>query len=149
MKELERKFKLKFMPVNGSEDFATIKQAYLLLDGPKHLRVRIVDDRVAWMTYKEIVSKEEKKEYEYSIPIADALELYENAEHKLVKKRYHGTFKNYHVDIDEYPNGLRVVEIEYEDELKEIPEFCGEEITGEKEYSNIQFAINGDMKSFI
>lgn len=149
MKELERKFKLKFMPVNGSEDFATIKQAYLLLDGPKHLRVRIVDDRVAWMTYKEIVSKEEKKEYEYSIPIADTLELYENAEHKLVKKRYSGTFKNYYVDIDEYPNGLKVVEIEYEDELKEIPEFCGEEITGKKEYSNIQFALNGDMKSFI
>jgi len=33
------------------------------------------------------------------------------------------------------------MEIEYEDELTELPDYCGEEITGMKEYSNIAIAI--------
>jgi len=37
---------------------------------------------------------------------------------------------------------LKVVEIEYEDNLKDgdIPDYCGEEITGVSKYSNIKIA---------
>lgn len=147
MRELERKFKLKYMPVNV-EEYVTIKQAYLLLQGPKHLRVRIINDDTAFMTYKEIMSDVEKKEYEFPIPIDQAQELYDNAEYKLVKRRSYGALENCHVDIDVYPNGLQVVEIEFEEELTELPDYCGEEVTGQKEYSNIQFALDGNMKEF-
>jgi len=147
MRELERKFKLKYLPTNTAEP-VIIKQAYLLLQGPKHLRVRIIDDKTAFMTYKEIVSSVEKKEYEFPIPISEANELYENATHKLIKKRYCSKFNDNQVDIDVYPNGLQVVEIEFEEELNEIPDYCGEEVTGKKEYSNIGFALSGEMKEF-
>ena len=147
MKELERKFKLKFMPADAGDPIF-IKQAYLLVKGSKHLRVRIIDDKEAFMTYKEVMSDIEKKEYEFPIPLDQALELYDNAEHKLVKKRYCGKFLNYHVDIDVYPGGMQVVEIEFEDYLIETPSYCGEEISGKEEFSNIQLAYLGKMKTF-
>ena len=44
------------------------------------------------------------------------------------------------MDIDIYPNGPSVVEIEYKQELVQIPDYCGVEITGNPKYSNINIA---------
>jgi CYTH domain-containing protein len=45
------------------------------------------------------------------------------------------------VDIDVLDNGKSWVEIEFKKDLKSLPDYCGEEITGNKEYSNIQIAL--------
>ena len=142
MIEKERKFLLKYMPELGSyfKEPKLIKQGYLMLDKKKQLRIRITNDFYCHICYKQSFSKEEKYEFEYLIPKDQGFKLYELSEFKLEKKRYTTFFKNYNVDIDVYPSGLSVVEIEFENELKEIPDYCGEEITGKKEFSNIEIA---------
>jgi CYTH domain-containing protein len=142
MIEKERKFLLKYMPELGSyfKEPKLIKQGYLMLDKKKQLRIRITNDFHCHICYKQTISKEEKYEFEYLIPKEQGLKLYELSEFKLEKKRYTTFFKDYNVDIDVYPSGLSVVEIEFREDLKEIPDYCGKEITGEKEFSNIEIA---------
>ena len=59
---------------------------------------------------------------------------------KLEKTRYKTTFEGNKVDIDIYPDGRSSAEIEYEIELVNLPDYCGEEITGNKEWSNLSIA---------
>lgn len=146
--EKERKFKLVYMP-KLIFSVTKIKQGYLMLEGKRQLRIRICDDKYAFLCYKDCLSKTNRAEYEFQIDIEDAKKLYESCEFKLEKKRYSALLNKNMVDIDIYPSGLEVVEIEYVDELKDedIPDFCGEEVTGEKQYSNIELAKNGKYKN--
>ena len=131
-----------------------IKQGYLMLEDGNELRVRIISERSfyqnvvagalsAFLTYKQKISKEERYEFEYEIPYPDGRMLFELAKYKLTKTRYKTEFKGNTVDIDFYPSGLKVVEIEFDDDLTELPDYCGEELTGNKEYSNIALAMSG------
>ena len=113
----------------------------MIFEGNKHLRVRIVDDKKAFITFKTIHSAKVRTEYEYEIPLFDGMEMFNNSNVKLQKTRYKTCFDGNNVDIDIYPNGLSVVEIEYEEELKRLPDYCGDEITGDSKYSNVQIAI--------
>ena len=70
----------------------------------------------------------------------DAIELMNSTDITLRKVRYKTLFDGNLVDIDIYENGLSVVEIEYQDQLNNIPDYCGKEITGKKKYSNIRIA---------
>jgi adenylate cyclase len=144
MIEKERKFLLKYMPELGSyfKEPKLIKQGYLMLDKKKQLRIRLTNDFHCHICYKQTISKEERYEFEYLIPKEQGFKLYELAQFKLEKKRYSTFFNECNVDIDIYPSGLSVVEIEFENDLKEIPDYCGKEITGKKEYSNIFLAKN-------
>ena len=146
MIESERKFKLKYLP-SGLESFE-IKQAYLMLAEGKQLRVRITqsaDDIKSHICYKANVegSVTDKHEYEYQIPNDHALELFNSTNIRLSKTRYSTNHQGGHVDIDIYANGLQVVEIETPAgiELTHLPDYCGEELTGLREYSNIKLAL--------
>jgi CYTH domain-containing protein len=44
---------------------------------------------------------------------------------------------------------MSVVEIEYEEELTELPEYCGEELTGSSKYSNVTIALFESAISFL
>ena len=139
MLEKERKFMLKYLPEGLTP--VEIKQGYLMIKGRKNLRVRIVNDETATMTYKVSLRKGVKDEFEYSVPLEDAYEMYKKAEKKLEKTRYKTKYNGNTIDIDVYPDGLKVVEIEYENELKkgDIPDYCGTEITGISKYSNTNY----------
>ena len=147
MLERERKFKLKYMP-EGLGNGTSIRQAYLMLEDGKQLRVRLANtdgSTVAHICYKANVegSATDKHEYEYQIPAEDGLELFNSTDLRLTKQRYKSSFGQCQVDIDVYPGGLSVVEIEMPEgvELNSLPDYCGEEVTGQKEYSNIALAI--------
>jgi len=146
MKEQERKFMfVGEMPI-GANKF-NIQQGYLMFDGSKHLRIRIVDNDQCYLCYKNIKSSTVKDEYEYWIPYGDGINLMNSTNIKLTKTRYSTNFGGNHVDIDFYDNGIKVVEIEFESELITIPEYCGEELTAKKEYSNIYLAkLNSVLK---
>lgn len=144
MIEQERKFLLLSMPETYVK--FEIKQGYLILDGNKHLRVRIVDDEKAYLTFKTVHTPKVRTEYEYEISLSDAVEMYHNSIYQLKKTRYRTMFDGNFVDIDVYPDGLSVVEIEYEKELSKLPDYCGEEITGVEKYSNINLAIRQTRK---
>ncbi len=166
-KEKERKF----LPNNTyfmgfKNDIIKITQGYLMLAPGKQLRVRLSGNvykdlaevnpfvyEKAEICYKQSVSEIERDEFEYEIPLEDGLKLLELAEYKVEKLRNSmNNFEGIHIDIDTYPNfpspldpdgkaPLQVIEIEFDNEIVELPKFCGEEITGVSEYSNITLAM--------
>jgi CYTH domain-containing protein len=142
MIERERKFLLKYLPDLG-EYFKTpqkIKQGYLLTNKKKHLRIRITNEHFCHICYKQKISKETRYEFEYLIPKEEGFKLYDLAEFKLEKNRFVTVYNYNKVDIDVYPSGLAIVEIEFNDTLNSIPDYCGKEVTGIKEFSNIYLA---------
>jgi len=84
-------------------------------------------------------------EFEYSIPIKDAIELLNLSKYKITKTRHNLKFnnKNWVVDSFEGSNSsLKIAEIELNSESEEIqlPSWCGQEITGIKSLSNASLA---------
>lgn len=142
MIEKERKFLLKYMPVLGGyfKEPKMIKQGYLMIEGSRQLRVRIVNDYDCFLTYKESIDDTTRREFEYKIAYEDAVIMYESCKYKIEKKRFTTIYKDYKIEIDHYPSGKQVVEVEFEGEMDEIPEYCGKEITGKREFSNIWMA---------
>jgi len=143
-KEIERKFLIgtKPVPYKGS-DRVEIKQGYILLGKNKQLRVRIYNDSKAFICIKYTGSFV-RDEYEYAIPLKDAIEMYNKCKLKIEKSRYTMKKKKYTIDIDLYKDNLVVVEVEFTNE-KDATEFVplswmGSEITGNKLYSNITLA---------
>jgi CYTH domain-containing protein len=132
--EKERKFLLRYMP-EGLKGYE-IEQGYLMLSTNRHLRIRLVNKR-AFLCFKIFLSSEYRLEFEYEIRYTDGLLLSNNCMASLRKQRYETEYKGNKVAIDIYPHGLKIVEIEYDSELTDLPDYCGEEVTGIEEYSNI------------
>ena len=141
--EIERRFLVK----NGdwkshvikSEEFS---QAYLNSSMDEWVtRIRIVDQKKSHITLKSSINGLINNEFEYSIPIKDAIELMKLSKYKIVKTRYHLKInnKNWVVDIFDGSNSsLKIAEIELNSESEEVqvPSWCGEEITGIQSLSN-------------
>lgn len=143
-KEIERKFLLdKPIPWDLGEQ-KLIKQGYIFLSKNKHLRVRIIDHS-AFLCLKFTKNKT-RDEYEYEIPLLDGLEMMSKCTYVVEKIRnvMHPIGNRYTIDIDTYPNGLIVAEVEFktiEDSESFSPlDWFGEEISGNKKYSNITLA---------
>jgi adenylate cyclase len=147
MIEREQKFLLDSYNFLNKEELEMeyIQQGYLMLSGDKQLRIRLVDGCEAYFCFKQDVSSTDRDEFEYAIPYEDGVVLFNSCAHKLKKRRYYvpSEDKDVKIIIDVYLHGLKVVEIEYKNELRNIPEFCGADITGINEYSNIDIAKNG------
>lgn len=147
--EKERKFELLYVPTELLSELhkEEIEQGYLMFDGAKHLRIRIITldnqmlRQIGMLGFKTVKSDEEKDEFEFRIPIEEAIELMASTKIKVNKTRYKTTFQGNSVDIDIFPNGISWVEIEFEKPFTELPKFCGREITGSKEFNNIAIAF--------
>ncbi len=126
-----------------SEDFS---QAYLSSSLDEWTtRIRIIDNNKAYITLKSSVNGLLNNEFEYSIPIKDAIELIKLSKYKIIKTRYQLKInnKNWVVDLFDGSNSsLKIAEIELNSESEEIqvPSWCGEEITGIKSLSNAYLA---------
>lgn len=164
MIEIERKFKF-----IGNESMLhtltpiKICQGYLMLSPEQHLRVRIYNDSKAVLGYKIFRSTTERSEYGWAIPTQEGKELLAGTDVKLEKTRYSTTYRTMDprnnlpvdltVDIDIYESiDLRIVEIEFPDNflaepgVTHLPSYCGEEITGISEFSNITIAKNHNKR---
>lgn len=142
-KEIERKFLIN----NAEWESLTkpvgkqLRQGYILTDPNKTIRVRVADAK-GWLTIKGISIGATRLEYEYEIPLDEAIELLDNfSENELEKTRYEINFagKLWEVDVFSGDNdGLIVAEIELasEDEQFELPDWIAEEVTHEKKYYN-------------
>ena len=126
-----------------SEDFS---QAYLNSSLDEwSTRVRIVDKKKSYITLKSSVNGLINHEFEYSIPLKDAIELIKLSKYKITKTRYQLKInkKNWVVDLFDGSNSsLKIAEIELNSEFEEIqiPSWCGQEITGIKSFSNASLA---------
>jgi len=142
MIERERKFLLNYLPDLGEyfKKPQKLKQGYLLVKKKKQFRIRITNDHYCHICYKQNINKQDRYEFEYLIPKDEGFKLYDLAQFKLEKNRFITVYNNHKVDIDIYPSGLGIVEIEFDDHLDSLPDYCGEEVTGKKEYSNLFLA---------
>jgi CYTH domain-containing protein len=143
MFEIERKYLVKKDVYSVIDEIKPhqITQAYLVNEKSKSVRIRIMDD-VAFLTIKSDLIGITRKEYEYEIPVNEALSLIESFGLKtLNKKRYKIDFnsKTWEIDVfDENLDGLVLAEIELqsEDEKFDVPEWIGLEVTLNPEYLN-------------
>lgn len=143
MIEIERKYLVK-QDVHSVIDKIQphqITQAYLVNEKLKSVRIRIMDN-IAFLTIKSDLIGITRKEYEYEIPVNEALSLIESFDLKtLKKKRYKVDFnsKTWEIDVfDDNLDGLVLAEIELqsEDEKFDVPDWIGIEVTLNPEYLN-------------
>lgn len=140
--EIERKFL-----VTGGQyrDLATGKryrQGYLSTDKERVVRIRVVEDQ-AWLTIKGKTLGVSRAEFEYEIPVADAVDMLENlCQQPIIDKTRYRLESGEHVwEIDEFHgvnDGLIVAEIELQEENEPFdkPAWLGEEVSGDPRYFN-------------
>ena len=143
--EIERKFLLRpGMTLPSSDHVENIRQCYLVSDDALVVRVRIIDEERAILGIK--IAHEEtlsvRTEYEYEIPIEEALEMMSVASTTPIVKQRHVIEmgeRKWEVDFFEEENeGLIVAEVELpslETSLP-LPEWIGREVTDDKRYTN-------------
>ena len=116
-------------------------QGYLSRMPERTVRIRIKDD-IAFLTIKGKNSGAVRKEFEYEIPITDAKELISMCEPPVIEKiRHIVPFSSHTWEVDEFlgsRKGLVTAEIELgdPDEIYDIPDFVGENVTGNPIYYN-------------
>ena len=145
--ETERKFLVKGEFRHLAVRQIQITQFYLLKDRDKTIRIRIADD-LAFLTIKTPLKSDSiaRSEWEFRIPLEDAAEIMKiSLPGKIIKTRYiipAGVHK-FEVDVFHDKNeGMVIAEIELtlEDEKFDIPDWLGEEVTGNPAYYNSNLA---------
>ncbi|WP_295122972.1 CYTH domain-containing protein [uncultured Chitinophaga sp.] len=148
-KEIERKYLIDLARWQTVQKPAgqLFRQGYLVTDPNKTIRVRLTDTK-GFLTIKGTTTGATRLEYEYEIPTTEAAELLDNfSTAELSKIRYVVEFKDKTWEVDEFLGdnlGLYVAEIELEseDEAFELPDWVGQEVTGEQRYYNAVLTTN-------
>ena len=144
--EIERKFLVKKDLIPHAERTIKMVQGYIPSEVGTAVRLR-TENEVAKLTIK--AKKSVRYEYEFYIPVQDALEMLENlCEKPLVEKTRHIIpFGNHIWEVDYFEGentGLIVAEIELSDEHEafEKPDWITREVTEIREYRNNFLARN-------
>ena len=145
MKEIERKFLVNknALPSLVLLDQIIITQGYLLNTKEKTVRIRL-SNKKAFITIKGATSGISRDEYEYQIPYDDAQNILSDfIDQTIDKTRYIIPFGNKNWELDVFHNNLEgliiaEVELESENELIQIPEWCTEEVSQNPMYYNAQ-----------
>ena len=145
--EIERRFLVKNEDWRSkeilSEDFS---QAYLDSNSDEWtVRIRIINNKQAYITLKSFLNGFTNYEFEYQIPITDAIELFNLSKNKITKTRYQLKLDNKNWVVDSFKDlnsSLTIAEIELNSEAEhlQIPSWCEQEITGIKSLSNASLA---------
>jgi adenylate cyclase len=144
-KEIERKFIVDTLKWKPQGEPFTMKQAYLVIDEKKIIRVRVSNTK-AYLTIKANVQGISRDEFEYEIPMDDALSMLNMCIGNPVEKvRWVFEFegKTWEVDVFEGLNqGLVVAEIELESEEETfmLPEWAMQEVSTNVDYYNFSLS---------
>lgn len=142
--EIERKFL-----VTGKDYLAQcqksthILQAYISINPDSTVRVRIIDNSIAYITVKSKNRGAKRHEWEYEIPVMDARQMLELCAVTPLIDKIRYICGRWEVDcFSGHLAGLTVAEIELkaENEAFEIPSWVGREVTGDKRYYNSMLA---------
>lgn len=140
--EIERKFLLAGGAWRGLGQSVLLRQGYLSSARERVVRVRIEGEQ-AMLTIKGANVGATRGEWEYPIPLADAVELLDGlCEQPLIEKVRHRIEHAGMVwEVDEFLGanaGLIVAEIELasEDQPFEKPDWIGAEVSGDARYYN-------------
>ena len=145
--EIEHKFLVKD---NSYKDAASkkseIKQGFLSRARERTVRVRVRDDK-GYITVKGIGSGATHPEFEYEIPLDDALQMLSLCEPPVIEKtRYIVMHEGNMWEVDEFhtgQEGLVIAELEVPSEEYRfpLPPFIGREVTGDPRYYNSQLGV--------
>jgi adenylate cyclase len=146
-KEIERKYLVdeSKWPKNGKQ--VKMKQAYLLTRPNIVIRVRI-NEYSAYLTIKGKPEGISRDEFEYEIPINDALQLMEMRTGAIVSKTRYIEYidnKKWETDVfDDENQGLIVAEIELENENESVtlPPWITHEVSTDERYYNFNLSKN-------
>ncbi len=149
-KEIERKFLVSGDGWRPDADTGSVfRQAYIVTMDDRSVRVRIADGATARMTIKVGKNAMVRDEFEYEIPLADAQGMIDLAVGIVIEKtRYRVPFAGFVWEVDVYDGalqGLVIAEVEMatEDDMPDLPDWLGREVTGERRFSNQYLALAG------
>lgn len=151
--EIERKFLVQNDNWKASDDGAPLqglrfRQGYIPAEGLTTVRVRL-EGPAAKLTIKGKNEGLARAEFEYPIPLDDANAMLDSlcAKPLIEKTRYcrteHGLV--WEIDVFEGENeGLIVaeVELEREDQQVNLPDWVGQEVSGDPRYYNVNLVSN-------
>ena len=147
-KEIERKFLVSGQRWRAfSDEGIAIRQAYILAEDDRSLRVRIYGDGRARITIKVGHNALVRDEYEFDIDRDEAEDMLRHAVGKVIEKvRYKVPHRGHVWEIDVYGGvhrGLVIAEVELSSihDEPEMPNWVGRDVTGESRYSNQSMAL--------
>lgn len=140
--ETERKYLVKDKGYRSlAKESHTIKQGYLQREPERTVRIRTKDER-GYITVKGLTRGCSRLEFEYEIPYEDALQMLTLCTGRIIEKtRYIVEHCGMCWEVDEFEGELSplvVAEIELPspDCKYTLPDFIGEEVTGDPKYYN-------------
>jgi CYTH domain-containing protein len=141
--EIERKFLVRkdLWYALRKSSRTDIKQGYLSTDPEKIIRIRITDTS-GFLTIKGAIKNRSRAEFEFPIPLEDALEILDQfTSSRIEKTRYKIEYEGKTWEVDEFfgdNEGLIIAEIELNspDEPFEKPSWVGPEVTDDPRYYN-------------
>lgn len=149
-KEVERKFLVSSTAWgNLVEADIRILQFYLATAPGRTVRIRISDGASAKLTLKFGRAARERDEFEYPIPLAEAVEMLDFAIGRVIEKtRHHVRHRGYLYEVDVFGGalaGLVVAELETPEDVPDemLPDWLGREVTGEQKFYNASLALGG------
>ena len=147
-REIERKFLVAGDSWReGADRGEELRQAYLAATDRVSVRVRIIDNARAVITIKSAQPGLARQEYEYAIPVPDALAMADMRLGSLLQKtRFRSVHAGRTWEVDVYSGeniGLVIAEVELdsEDAAVDLPRWVGREVTGEERYYASRLAV--------
>jgi adenylate cyclase len=145
--EIERKFLLKSDAWRSQAEGKLYRQGYVFKSTGVTVRIRIVGTQ-GYITLKGKVEHFARPEFEYEIPVDDAQTMLDLWCHpRIVEKiRYRISFGNLVWEVDEFQGfnqGLVLAELELDsaDRVFELPDWVGQEVSGQERYYNSSLAV--------
>jgi adenylate cyclase len=144
-KEIERKFLVDRKKWGKTGNPVKMQQAYIVIENNIVVRVRIAGKK-AFLTIKGNLQGISRDEFEYEIPVSDAVQLFDMRIGSLISKtRYYEQIngKTWETDVFEGDNsGLIVAEIELEEENEvfEKPLWISKEVSTDQRYFNFNLS---------
>ncbi len=147
-KEIEKKFLVKGDSWRENATAVLFRQGYLSTIKERTVRVRTIDSK-GFLTIKGITVGATRAEYEYEISVSDANEMLDSLCEKPIieKNRTKVEYKGLIWEVDEFfgeNEGLIFAEVELdsEDQHINLPEWIGEEVTGDPRFFNSNLIKN-------
>lgn len=141
-REVERKFLLKDDAWKNLGEAVLIRQGYLSTDPGRTVRVRVIGP-AAYLTVKGPSTGVSRAEFEYPIPMDDAVEMLETLCRQPIIEKHRTRIPIGGVvwEVDEFHGlnqGLVLAEVELEspDQAVDLPDWVGEEVSDDPRYFN-------------
>jgi len=147
--EIERKYLVNSMVWKVKADAGTrLLQGYMANTEKVAIRVRIAGEQ-AWLTLKSASAGIRRLEFEYSLPVVDAKQILDEfcLGQVIHKTRYRLPLGGHVWEIDVFHDtneGLVLAEIELKNEQENftLPDWIGQEVSGDKRYYNTYLSQN-------